>query len=89
MSRLFVRGIPKYVTEDRLKEHFSEKGEITDVRIMRTKEGQSRQFGFVGFRNGDSAAQAMSYFNSTYLDTCRLSVGIAKARGDESIARPW
>ena len=84
-----MRGLPKYLTEDRLKEHFSEKGEITDVKIMRTKEGKSRQFGFVGFRNADSATQAKDYFNQTYLDTCRVSVSVAKAKGDESIERPW
>lgn len=36
-SRLCVKNLPKYVTEPRLKEHFSAKGEVTDVKVLRTK----------------------------------------------------
>lgn len=36
-SRICVKNLPKYVAEDRLKDFFSRKGEVTDARIMRTK----------------------------------------------------
>lgn len=36
-TRICVKNIPKYVDESRIKEHFSQKGEVTDVKIMRTK----------------------------------------------------
>jgi multiple RNA-binding domain-containing protein 1 len=36
-SRLCVKNIPKYVDEARLKEFFSKKGEVTDVKVLRTK----------------------------------------------------
>jgi hypothetical protein len=36
-SRICVKNLPKYVAEDRLRELFSQKGEITDVKLMRTK----------------------------------------------------
>lgn len=36
-TRICVKNLPKYVDEARLKEHFSQKGEVTDVKIMRTK----------------------------------------------------
>ena len=32
-----MKNLPKYVAEDRLKQEFSRKGEITDVKLMRTK----------------------------------------------------
>jgi len=32
-----VKNLPKHVAEDGLREFFSEKGIITDVRLMRTK----------------------------------------------------
>jgi multiple RNA-binding domain-containing protein 1 len=36
-SRLIVKNIPKYIKEDRLREHFAAKGTITDVKLLRTK----------------------------------------------------
>lgn len=36
-SRLFVKNIPKHVTEERLKKHFSQKGTVTDVKILKRK----------------------------------------------------
>ena len=36
-SRLFVRNIPKHITEERLKQHFSQKGTVTDVKILKRK----------------------------------------------------
>lgn len=72
MSRICVKNLPKYVSEDRLRELFSQKGEVTDAKLMRTKDGKSRQFGFVGFRTEQEAEEALKYFNKSYLDTCRI-----------------
>ncbi|RWW83567.1 hypothetical protein BHE74_00007924 [Ensete ventricosum] len=36
-SRLCIKNLPKYVNEDRLREFFSQKGEVTDAKLMRTK----------------------------------------------------
>ena len=36
-SRLCVKGLPKYVDEAKLREHFSLKGEVTDCKVMRTR----------------------------------------------------
>lgn len=35
-SRLCVKNIPKHLKEDRLREHFAERGEVTDVKILKT-----------------------------------------------------
>ena len=57
MSRIFVRGLPKHLKDDRLRTHFERGGDwsVTDARIMKTKDGKSRQFGYVGFLNPESA----------------------------------
>ncbi|XP_012835557.1 PREDICTED: multiple RNA-binding domain-containing protein 1-like [Erythranthe guttata] len=73
MSRICVKNLPKYVAEDRLREFFSQKGEVTDAMLMRTKDGKSRQFGFVGFRTEHEAEEATNYFNKSFLDTCRIT----------------
>ncbi|XP_065865872.1 multiple RNA-binding domain-containing protein 1-like [Euphorbia lathyris] len=89
MSRICVKSLPKYAAEDRLREVFSKKGEITDVKLMRTKDGKSRQFAFVGFRTEHEAEEAIKYFNKSYFDTCRISCEIARKFGDPDIPRPW
>jgi multiple RNA-binding domain-containing protein 1 len=77
MSRIFVKGLSKNVTEKELRDVFSQKGEVTDVRIMRTKTNLSRGFGFIGFRHPLEAQTAITYFNNTYMQTCKISVELA------------
>ncbi|XP_068634318.1 uncharacterized protein [Aristolochia californica] len=89
MSRICVKNLPRYIAEDRLRDFFSQKGEITDAKIMRTKDGKSRQFAFVGFRTEAEAEEAIKFFNNSYLDTCRINCEIAHKVGDPDIPRPW
>ncbi|XP_020103411.1 multiple RNA-binding domain-containing protein 1-like [Ananas comosus] len=89
MSRLCVKNLPKYVNEDRLREFFSQKGEVTDAKIMRTKDGKSRQFAFIGFRSEKEAEAALNYFNNTFMDTRKLICEVARKVGDLNLPRPW
>ncbi|KAL0352641.1 UNVERIFIED_CONTAM: putative RNA-binding protein 19 [Sesamum angustifolium] len=89
MSRICVKNLPKYVAEDRLRDFFSQKGEVTDAKLMRTKDGKSRQFGFVGFRTDHEAQEAINYFNKSFMDTCRITCEIARKVGDPNMPRPW
>lgn len=38
-SRVCVKGLPKQFGDDRLREHFSVKGEVTDAKVVRCKCG--------------------------------------------------
>lgn len=87
MSRLIVRGLPSYLTDARLREHFSQKGAVTDVKLMRRPDGTSRKFGFVGYRSEQEAQQALDYFNRTFIDTSRISIELAKKIGDEELVQ--
>ncbi|CAH8345378.1 unnamed protein product [Eruca vesicaria subsp. sativa] len=89
-SRICVKNLPKEVAEARLRDVFSKKGEITDAKLLRSKEnGKSRQMAFIGFRSEQEAQEAIKYFNNSYLDTFRISVEIARRVGDENAPRPW
>ena len=88
-TRLLVKNLPKHLTEKRFKEHFSKMGVVTDAKIIYTKDGRSRLFGFIGYRTPDEAKKALKYFNNTFIDTSRVSVELAKSFGDSTIARPW
>ncbi|CAI0392517.1 unnamed protein product [Linum tenue] len=89
MSRICVKNLAKYVTEDQLREHFSLKGDVTDAKLMRTKDGKSRQFAFIGFRTESEAEEAIRHFNRSFLGTSRIECEIARIHGDPNIPRPW
>ncbi len=36
-SRVCVKGLPKQFSDDKLREHFGTKGEVTDAKIVRCK----------------------------------------------------
>ncbi|CAM9565164.1 unnamed protein product [Hapterophycus canaliculatus] len=88
-TRLIVKNVPKHVDEKRLRQHFAERGEVSDAKIVRTKDGKSRQFAFVGFTTAGDAEDALKYYNQTFLDTSRIQVERAQPKGNASIARPW
>lgn len=88
-SRVIVKNLPIYLDEAKLKKHFETKAPVTDVKLMRNREGTSRRFGFVGFKNEADAAVVVKYFNESFIDTARISVEIAKSFGDSTVAMPW
>lgn len=70
------------VDEQKLKAHFAKgyKGEpltITDVKIIKNKDGRSRRFGFIGFNSDEEAKSAVKQFNLTFIGTTRLKVDFA------------
>ncbi|CAM8993641.1 unnamed protein product [Rhodiola kirilowii] len=89
MSRICVKKFHKDVTEDRLRDYFYQKGEITDAKLMRTVDGKSRQFAFIGYRSELEAQEAIKYFDGSFLDSSRIQCEIAHKVGDPNIPRPW
>lgn len=85
MSRIIVKGLPKYLTEDRLRQHFSQRGDVTDVKIMRKRDGESRRFGFVGYRGVEDAREAEKFFDKSFIDTSRIEVELAKSFADPNV----
>jgi len=90
-SRVVVKNLPKHATDERLRDFFSAIGEVTDARLQKTKEGKSRQFAFIGYRNEKEAKEAVKQLNKSFFDTQKISVEFAHAPGSEKLAefRPW
>ncbi|XP_021764740.1 multiple RNA-binding domain-containing protein 1-like [Chenopodium quinoa] len=88
-SRVCVKNLPKYLTLNRFKAHFSQIGELTDAMLLRTKDGTSRRMGFLGYRTEQQAEEAIKYFNKSYIDCCRIVCEVGWKSADPNIPRPW
>lgn len=99
MSRIIVKGLPVYLTEDNLKEHFTRRliekhasttttdDFITDTKILKDRNGQSRRFAFIGYRNEEDASDAADYFNGSYINTSKIEVSMAKSFADPMVPK--
>jgi polyadenylate-binding protein len=56
---LYVRGFDETMTEDELRDMFSEFGQIENVKIKRDSEGNSKKFGFVCYVTEESARNCL------------------------------
>ncbi|PIN11134.1 Polyadenylate-binding protein (RRM superfamily) [Handroanthus impetiginosus] len=85
-SNVYLKNIDDDVTDDELREHFSQCGTITSTKIMRDDKGVSKGFGFVCFSNPEEANKAVYTFQGFMLRQKPLYVAIAQ-RKDERKAR--
>ncbi len=80
---IYVGNLPYNVTEDELKELFSEFGEVTTVNIITDKfSGQSKGFGFVEMTNDSEADEAIKALDGNELKGRNIKVNQAKPRGE-------
>ncbi|XP_061134863.1 probable RNA-binding protein 19 [Syngnathus typhle] len=89
MSRLIVKSLPNGMKSERFREMFAAFGTVTDCRLMFTKDGKFRKFGFVGFKCEEEAITALKHFNRSFVDTSRVTVELCKAFGDPTKAKAW
>lgn len=68
---LYVRGLKADITEEMLKELFSQYGEIEKVKKI-------KDYGFIHFNERDNALAAMEALNGTELNTSEMSISLAK-----------
>ena len=48
-SRLMIKNLPAKLSDAALKKHFSQKGRVTDAKVIKRSDGTSRRFGFIGY----------------------------------------
>jgi RNA recognition motif-containing protein len=86
---LYVGNLSYSVTEEDLKEAFSEFGELESVNIIKDKySGQSKGFGFVEMPDNAEADKAIKALNGNDLKGRAIKVNQAKPRGERSSRRP-
>lgn len=78
-TKLYVGGLPYSTTDDALKEHFAQAGEVTSATIIMDKmSGRSKGFGFVEMGSDDEAQKAISMFNGQDFGGRKLTVNEAR-----------
>lgn len=78
-AKLFVGGLSWDTTEDTLKNHFAQVGQVVSAQVITDKfTGKSRGFGFVEMSNPDEAQKAIQDLNGTQLDGRSIVVNEAK-----------
>nr|VFK01725.1 MAG: RNA recognition motif. (a.k.a. RRM, RBD, or RNP domain) [Candidatus Kentron sp. H]VFK02020.1 MAG: RNA recognition motif. (a.k.a. RRM, RBD, or RNP domain) [Candidatus Kentron sp. H]VFK05152.1 MAG: RNA recognition motif. (a.k.a. RRM, RBD, or RNP domain) [Candidatus Kentron sp. H] len=86
---IYVGNLPYNVTEDDLREAFSEFGEISTVTIISDKfSGQSKGFGFVEMPDNSEADAAIKALNETAFKGRNIKVNQAKPKGERPPRRP-
>jgi multiple RNA-binding domain-containing protein 1 len=82
MSRLIVKNLPLKITEEKLRNTFSSKGNVTDLQLKYNKDGKFRGFAFLGFKSEEEADVARKYFDGTYLGAAKIDVQKCLDLGD-------
>lgn len=79
--KLYVGNLSFSVTDEALKKAFSEFGEIEDATVIIDKfSRRSKGFGFVTFKDDESAKKAIAEMNDKELEGRPLKVNEAKPR---------
>ena len=77
-SKLYVGNLPFNITEEQIREFFSQAGEVSSVKIITDREtGKSRGFCFVEMENGDTA---ISELNGKEFSGRNITVSEARER---------
>ncbi|KAK0585884.1 hypothetical protein LWI29_035688 [Acer saccharum] len=84
VKALYVKNLPKDITQDCLKGLFEHHGKITKVALPPAKVGQERsRFGFVHFAERSSAMKALKNTEKYEIDGQVLECSLAKPQGDQ------
>jgi cold-inducible RNA-binding protein len=83
MKNLFVGNLPFKSSEDALRVHFAQFGEVAQVRIMTDRDtGKPRGFAFVEMNNDDEAQRAVAGLNGKDFEGRPLTVNEARPKPD-------
>ena len=79
---MYIGNLAYDVTENDLKNAFSEFGEVSSAKIITDKvSGQSKGFGFVEMPDNSEADQAIKALNGKVLNGRSIKVNQAEQRG--------
>ncbi|KAF8043172.1 hypothetical protein BT93_A1497 [Corymbia citriodora subsp. variegata] len=79
--KLFVSGLSRITTDDKLQEAFAPFGKLVEAKIITDRmSGRSKGFGFVTYETIEEAEKAREGMNAKFLDGWVIFVDPAKPR---------
>jgi cold-inducible RNA-binding protein len=78
-KKLYVGNLSYDLSDDELKDHFSQAGNVTSANVIRYHDtGRSKGFGFVEMRSEEEAQKAIDMFNGQELKGRKIVVSEAR-----------
>ncbi|UJR31402.1 hypothetical protein I4U23_018896 [Adineta vaga] len=84
VKKIYLGGVKEPITENDLREYFTTFGTVTDVVVMKDREGQYRGYGFVEFDDYDSVDKAILEKTHT---VCGRTLDAQKAQSRDASQR--
>ena len=80
-KKLYIGNLPWSMTDEMLRELFSQYGEITEATIIIDRmSGRSKGFGFVTFADEEAATRATQEMHEKEVEGRKIIVNVAKPR---------
>jgi len=84
---MYVSNLGFHVSDENLKEIFSQYGEVTSAKVITDKvTGKSRGFGFVEMPENAAAEEAIQKLEGREIEGRRISVSQAKPRSSDGFS---
>ena len=78
-KKLYVGGLPYSATDDQLRQHFSQAGNVESAQVVIDKfSGRSRGFGFVEMSSDEEANKAIEMLNGQDFGGRNITVNEAR-----------
>ncbi|XVF67544.1 hypothetical protein PTKIN_Ptkin10aG0129900 [Pterospermum kingtungense] len=81
-ANLYVKNLDDSISDEKLKELFSQYGTITSCKVMRDPNGISKGSGFVAFSTPEEASRALAEMNGKMIVNKPLYVALAQRKED-------
>lgn len=85
---IYVGQLPYSVTEDELRNMFTEFGEVASINLIKDRfSGQSKGFGFIDMPSNSEADKAIKALNKSSLNGREIKVNQAEQRKKKDTRR--
>jgi polyadenylate-binding protein len=81
-TNIFVKNVPKSVSEEKFLELFNAFGNVTSAVLMKDEQGNSKGFGFVNYNGHEEAQAAIDQMNGKEIEGSPLYVGRAQKKSE-------
>ncbi|KAK8795470.1 hypothetical protein WA158_000127 [Blastocystis sp. Blastoise] len=82
-TRVFIKKCPKFLTEEKLMNHFSQYGKVENVFFYKNPDGSRGDIAFVNFTSEDDAKKAVEADNVIEGEHLMVSIAITKSNTRE------